>query len=78
MEDLMTKSSEAMQSYRKLEDELRRVRSRHALGSVHEDPILEEMARLWWLLTESERETLDREGPTCDPVERVTSMASGS
>lgn len=74
----MEKTSEAMQSYRRLEDELRKVRSRHTLGSVHEDPILEEMARLWWLLTDNEREVLDREGPTSDPVERPASMASGA
>jgi len=29
------------------------------------------MARLWWLLSDIERETLDREGPTCDPVETL-------
>jgi hypothetical protein len=58
-----------MRQYRALEDDLRLVRSEHGLGSTQEDPILEEMARLWWLLSDIERETLDREGPTCDPVE---------
>jgi hypothetical protein len=58
-----------MRQYRALEDDLRLVRSENGLGSAKEDPILEEMARLWWLLSDIERETLDREGPTCDPVE---------
>jgi hypothetical protein len=61
--------SEEMRQYRALEDDLRLVRSESGLGSAKEDPILEEMARLWWLLSDIERETLDREGPTCDPVE---------
>jgi hypothetical protein len=58
-----------MRQYRALEDDLRLVRSENGLGSAQEDPILEEMARLWWLLSDIEREMLDREGPTCDPVE---------
>ena len=61
--------SEEMRQYRALEDDLRLVRSENRLGSAKEEPILEEMARLWWLLSDIERETLDREGPTCDPVE---------
>jgi hypothetical protein len=59
--------SEAMTAYRKLEDELHRVRTQHPLDSLHEDPILEEMAKLWWLLSEEERAQLDEEGPMCDP-----------
>lgn len=65
----MPHPSEEMRQYRALEDDLRLVRSEKGLGSAQEDPILEEMARLWWLLSDIERETLDREGPTCDPVE---------
>lgn len=65
----MPHPSEEMRQYRALEDDLRLVRSENGLGSAREDPILEEMARLWWLLSDIERETLDREGPTCDPVE---------
>jgi hypothetical protein len=58
-----------MRQYRALEDDLRLVRTENGLGSAQEDPILEEMARLWWLLSDIEREKLDQEGPTCDPVE---------
>lgn len=65
----MPHPSEEMRQYRALEDDLRLVRSEHGLGSAQEDPILEEMARLWWLLSDIERETLDQEGPTYDPVE---------
>jgi hypothetical protein len=61
--ELMSRISDAMKGYRKLEDDLRRVRSQHALGSLHEDPILEEMAKIWWRLSERERDVLDREGP---------------
>ena len=67
----MSHPSEEMRQYRALEDDLRLVRSENGLGSAQEDPILEEMARLWWLLSDIERETLDREGPTCDPVETL-------
>ena len=63
----MPQLSEAMRRYRVLEDDLRLVRSENAPGSTVEDPILEEMARLWWELSDIERETLDREGPTCWP-----------
>ena len=59
--------SEAMRSYRKLEEDLRLIRSENSPGSPIEDPIIEEMARLWWKLSEVERETLDREGSTCWP-----------
>jgi hypothetical protein len=68
--------SEAMMAYRKLEDELRRVRAQHPLGSLHEDPLLEEMAKLWWLLSEEERGQLDDEGPTCDPRMQAPAMVS--
>jgi hypothetical protein len=61
--------SEAMRRYRALEEDLRLVRSENGRGSPQEDPILEEMANLWWKLSDIERETLDREGPTCDPVQ---------
>jgi len=61
--------SEAMRRYRALEEDLRLVRSENGRGSPQEDPILEEMARLWWTLSDIERETLDREGPTCDPIQ---------
>ena len=44
------------------------MRSEKGRGTPQEDPILEEMAHLWWRLSDIERETLDREGPTCDPV----------
>lgn len=63
---LAVNESEMMNRYRILEDDLRRVRSENAFGSAKEEPVLEEMTRLWWLLSDSERETLDREGPTCD------------
>ncbi|HWO19439.1 MAG TPA: hypothetical protein VNO30_11715 [Kofleriaceae bacterium] len=45
------------------------MRSERGLGSPQEEPILEEMASLWWRLTDLERETLDLEGPTCDPIQ---------
>ncbi len=73
----MSQLSETMKAYRKLEDDLRRVRAQYELGSLQEDPILEEMAQLWWRLSESERDLLDREGPTCDPEERATSARAG-
>jgi hypothetical protein len=59
--------SEPMRRYRALEDVLRRIRSENTPGSALEDPVLQEMARLWWDLSDIERETLDREGPTCWP-----------
>ena len=68
---LMPQISDAMKAYRKMEDDLRRVRAQHEIGSLHEDFILEEMARLWWRFTEGERDLLDREGPTCDPDMRA-------
>jgi len=59
--------SDPMGRYRSLEADLRRVR-KNGRGSPAENPILEEMARVWWWeLSEVERETLDQEGPTCDP-----------
>lgn len=74
----MPEISEAMKIYRKLEEDLRRIRAQSPLGSIQEDPVLEEMARVWWLLSESERDVLDREGPTCDPEEEpASSLASG-
>jgi hypothetical protein len=39
----------------------------HSAGSAAEDPIIEEMARLWWDLDDDERDALDAEGPTCWP-----------
>lgn len=69
----MRSLSDAMKAYRRLEEDLRQVRTQNDLGSVREDPILEEMARLRWLLAEDERETLDREGPTCDPEKQLSS-----
>jgi hypothetical protein len=57
---------EEMTQYRALEHALRLVRAEKGSGSAQEDPILEEMARLWWLLSDVEREMLDQEGPTCD------------
>lgn len=63
----MVHLSEEMRQYRSLEDDLRLVRAERGPGSALEDPILEDMARLWWLLSDIEREMLDREGPTCDP-----------
>ncbi|HET7500599.1 MAG TPA: hypothetical protein VFK02_06330 [Kofleriaceae bacterium] len=65
----MAHLSEEMRQYRALEEDLRLVRTEKGLGSPQEDPLLEEMARLWWLLSDIEREILDQEGPTCDPVE---------
>lgn len=70
----MPHPSEAMKAYRKLEQQLRNVRAKHALGSINEDPILEEMAKLWWILSEDERELLDQEGPTCDPEEEPRAL----
>jgi hypothetical protein len=61
--------SDPMRRYRALEEDLRLVRSERGRGSPQEDPILEEMANLWWRLSDIERETLDREGPTCDPIQ---------
>jgi hypothetical protein len=63
----MPHASEAMARYRVLEGDLRLIRAEQSMGSLAEDPILEEMARVWWLLSDIEREMLDREGPTCDP-----------
>lgn len=65
----MPRPSEPMARYRALEDDLRLVRTEKGLGSAEEVPILEHMARLWWELSDIEREILDQEGPTCDPVE---------
>ncbi len=56
------RTSAAMARYRVLEGDLRRIRAEHPIGSLAEDPILEEMASLWWLLSDIEREFLDREG----------------
>jgi hypothetical protein len=64
----MPHPSEPMVRYRTLEDDLRLVRTEKGVGTHEEDPILEEMAQLWWELSDIERETLDREGPTCDPI----------
>lgn len=68
----MPHNSEALERYRALEADLRLIRAAQrpsgSLGSRAEDLILEEMASLWWLLLEEEREMLDREGTTCDPA----------
>lgn len=58
-----------MRAYRALEDDLRRVRAEAGRGSPREDSILAQMDRLWWDLTPAERETLDAEGPTCNPAQ---------
>ncbi len=63
----------AIQRYRTLEADLRLVRLNNDPGSAQEDLVLEEMDRLWWLLSDIERETLDQEGPTCDPPSRLGS-----
>jgi hypothetical protein len=63
----MPAASEAMLRYRILEEDLRLVRSENRPGSLLEDPILEEMAHLWWQLSDIERAKLDDEGPTCWP-----------
>ena len=39
----------------------------NAFGSSKEDPILEQMAHLWWQLSDRERDILDEEGSTCNP-----------
>jgi hypothetical protein len=73
----MPQLSEAMHRYRALEDDLRLIRSENPPGSPQEEPILEEMARLWWDLSDIERQKLDDEGPTCWPeavVETVTDL----
>ncbi|MFH0902901.1 MAG: hypothetical protein V2A73_19915 [Pseudomonadota bacterium] len=63
--------SDALKRYRLLEAELRLVRRETSPGSAMEEPIIDEMASVWWDLTEEERELLDGEGPSCwpDPAE---------
>lgn len=56
-----------LRQYRAAEVALRELRLHHAIGSDIEQPVLEEMVRLWWLLADDDREALDREGPTCFP-----------
>lgn len=62
--------SKPMARYRSLEDDLRLIRTEKGIGSPDESDILEEMARVWWDLTDIEQETLDREGPTCSVTRR--------
>lgn len=55
------------QGYRVLERMLREHRTLFGVGTASESSILEAMATLWPLLSESERDQLDAEGPTCFP-----------
>ena len=55
-----------LEQYRALEAKLRAVRGEYGAASLHEDPILDEMSRVWWQLSDAERAMLDAEGPTCD------------
>ena len=65
--DLHMTSSALMFQYRELEVYLRLTRAHNAFGSSKEDPILEQMAHLWWQLSDRERDILDEEGSTCNP-----------
>lgn len=60
--------SVALARYRTLEEDLHLIRAERQIGSLIEEPILEEMARVWWTLSDVEREILDREEPTCNPA----------
>jgi hypothetical protein len=57
--------TEALLAYRELEIKLRQTRAEYGNGSEHETETIAEMARLWDLLNDAEREMLDAEGPTC-------------
>lgn len=60
--------SAALARYRELEVELRTIRARAGRGGAEEEmPTIEAMSRVWFQLTDAEREQLDAEGPTCDP-----------
>lgn len=59
--------SDAMKHYRSLERKLRCVRTEHGVGTLHEEPILDEMDRAWYALKDAEHELLDGEGSTCFP-----------
>ena len=63
----ITPVSPSMTKYRDLEERLRGIRSSELHNSAAEDEVLEQMSDLWWNLSDEERETLDREGPTCGP-----------
>jgi len=54
-------------TYRALEERLRTSRKLHPPGSPEEASILEEMAIVWYKLSDQEREQLNSEGPTCWP-----------
>lgn len=71
---MSAKLGESMCRYRTLETDLRLVRAENPPGSPLEDPIIEEMACLWWELSEGEREILDQEGPTCWPKARTANQ----
>ena len=64
-----------MRRYRDLENDLRHIRAKYRPGSSFEDPIIEEMASLWWKLSEDERNTLDSEGSTCWPTNQPGKFA---
>lgn len=59
--------SDALDEYRWFEGRLRALRGTMRPGSADEDPLLEAMERVWWLLTDDERAMLDTEGPQCWP-----------
>jgi hypothetical protein len=51
--------SELYARYQSLDDRLTRIRSRHGgRESKEEDKIVEQLADLWWKLTDDERRTL--------------------
>ncbi len=63
--------STPLERYRELEEELRKLRIEHDVGSDAEDPVIEEMTDVWWRLTKAEQAWIDAEGPTCWPRRRT-------
>ena len=53
--------SYALDRCRELEAELAACRKKHGLGDPKEDKILEELARVWWELTDEEQKELNDE-----------------
>jgi len=56
-----------LREYRILEGELYLLRMENPPGALIEEPVIDEMARLWDLLSDNEKELLDKEGPRCWP-----------
>lgn len=59
--------STALERYRELEEELRKLRLKQGVGVDVEAPIIELMTDTWWLLTDTEQAMIDAEGSTCWP-----------